>query len=311
MKGTLRHLLALFLLLGGTASAGNIRDAIYDDRTQQEIEDNLGRKDLAIVVVFRDEAEYLKEWIEYHLLLGVQHFYCYNNLSQDNYLEVLKPYVDKGIVDLFECPQESKGNADWIQLQKNIILDTCRLAAKDYRWVAAIDIDEFLVPTEGDSLVSLLKNYENEKVGGVCFRWMVFGTSHVAKIPSDRLMIETLLMNGGAKGWTGSVDMPNALVYKTVVRPDRIVGMPMPPHYYKYKHGYKEVRLPLDVGQLNHYWCRDEDYLYRIKIARRLKWGSSIEAVLALVEGTNQDTPYSLPILRFVRPLRERMGMDP
>ena len=50
--------------------------------------------DLAIATMFQDEARWLKEWLEYHLLVGVQHFYLYNNLSSDNYQDVLQPYID-------------------------------------------------------------------------------------------------------------------------------------------------------------------------------------------------------------------------
>ncbi len=47
---------------------------------------------LSIGAIFNDEADYLKEWIEYHRLAGpVEHFYLYNNNSQDHYLDVLQP----------------------------------------------------------------------------------------------------------------------------------------------------------------------------------------------------------------------------
>ncbi len=36
--------------------------------------------------------------------MGAKHFYLYNNLSQDNYLEVLQPYIESGDVELIEWP---------------------------------------------------------------------------------------------------------------------------------------------------------------------------------------------------------------
>ena len=47
----------------------------------------------SLVLIFKDEAPYLEEWIEFHLMLGVDHFYLYQNNSTDNYQEVLKPYI--------------------------------------------------------------------------------------------------------------------------------------------------------------------------------------------------------------------------
>ena len=42
------------------------------------------------------------EWVEYHLLAGVQHMYLYNHKSVDNASVELHPYVTAGIVDLHQ-----------------------------------------------------------------------------------------------------------------------------------------------------------------------------------------------------------------
>lgn len=38
---------------------------------------------LSIGAIFKDEAPYLAEWIEFHRLVGVEHFFLYDNLSTD------------------------------------------------------------------------------------------------------------------------------------------------------------------------------------------------------------------------------------
>ena len=40
--------------------------------------------DLSVCAIFKDEASYLKEWIEYHKLVGVQHFYLYENENESD-----------------------------------------------------------------------------------------------------------------------------------------------------------------------------------------------------------------------------------
>ena len=35
---------------------------------------------LAICAIFKNEGKFLKEWLNYYLLAGVEHFYLYNNL---------------------------------------------------------------------------------------------------------------------------------------------------------------------------------------------------------------------------------------
>ena len=46
--------------------------------------------EVAICLIFKNEAAYLKEWIEYHRLLGVERFYFYDNESNDNTKEIEK-----------------------------------------------------------------------------------------------------------------------------------------------------------------------------------------------------------------------------
>ena len=59
---------------------------------------------IVLSAVFQNEAPYLKEFIEFHKLMGVEHFFLYNNMSHDNYYHVLEEYIKKGEVELFEWP---------------------------------------------------------------------------------------------------------------------------------------------------------------------------------------------------------------
>jgi hypothetical protein len=53
---------------------------------------------LSICAIFKDEAPYLAEWIEFHRHVGVERFLLYDNLSTDNGREVLEPWARTGIV---------------------------------------------------------------------------------------------------------------------------------------------------------------------------------------------------------------------
>ena len=61
-------------------------------------------KELAICAIFQNEASYLKEWIEFHKLQGVEHFYLFNNRSNDQPEKVLDEYVKKGEITLVRWP---------------------------------------------------------------------------------------------------------------------------------------------------------------------------------------------------------------
>src|ERR1700733_11023438 len=100
--------------------------------------------DLAICAIFQNEAPYIKEWIEYHKLVGVQHFYLFNNLSDDNYQDVLAPYVTSGEVDLIEWNYPSRENKEWKPIQRNAYKKGIQAATGKARWLALIDLDEFI-----------------------------------------------------------------------------------------------------------------------------------------------------------------------
>lgn len=251
--------------------------------------------DLAVTAIFRDEAPYMKEWIEFHKLIGVQHFYLYNNLSTDGYAEVLAPYINSGEVELIDWPYESKNVGEWDGIQIAAHNHAHKLSIKDkVKWLAVIDLDEFLFSMEGENFLDLLAPYES--YAAMYVYWIVFGTSGIAKVPSDRLMIESLTMNGGTNG-----------LFKGIYRPKLIESIGNP-HWANIKPGKRASGFNPDRARINHYWGRDEDYFYKKKVPMREKWGGSKASCEAWNAGNNQAPDYT--ILRFVPELRRRMGFD-
>ena len=54
---------------------------------------------LSICAIYRWEGPYLREWVAFHKLMGIERIYLYNNRSEDDgHREALAPYVDdKGL----------------------------------------------------------------------------------------------------------------------------------------------------------------------------------------------------------------------
>ncbi len=147
--------------------------------------------DLAIVAIIKNEGRYIDEWIKYHLLVGVQHFYLYNNESEDNIQEILKDYIKRGIVDLIYFP----GKAQQIPAYQN--------ALKKYRneckYMAVVDADEFIRPIDHnknildviEEIFKLAKN--NKRVAGVYIAWKMFGSSGHVKMPEGGGVLNNFL----------------------------------------------------------------------------------------------------------------------
>lgn len=263
--------------------------------------------ELSIGAIFRDEGPYLKEWIEYHRLVGVEHFYLYNNLSKDKYREVLQPYIDQGIVDLVDIPRESESLHRWNAIQSGAYYQAIKKAKNESKWLAIIDIDEYLVPTEDVKLTELLKEYES--YSGLAVNWVVFGTSHVEKIPSDRLMIETLVRRA-------PLSFTHNKYVKLIIQPKCVSGMPGPhtctctsqqpvvtPSLSPI-NSKKSATLDIAKIRINHYWTKDETFLYTVKLKRR-NMGIWLRYIGDHIKSLNNETDDL--ILRYVPALRERV----
>lgn len=252
---------------------------------------------LSIAMIFQNEASYLKEWIEFHKLVGVEHFYLYNNLSQDNYREILQPYIDSGEVDLIEWLYPSNNMPDWESLQIKAYNNALERSRSKTKWLAIIDADEFIVPIQSKDLKVFLAQFETDKtIGGVTANWINFGTSNVKKIPDDKLMIETLLMNSG----------PIKTNFKSIIQVDKVSCLSTP-HVAIYKEGYHAYEIPFDQVQINHYWSRDEEFLQKIKIWRRALWGTTGRSCILYAQSLNSSHPSCNGILRFADKLRQRL----
>jgi hypothetical protein len=52
-----------------------------------------------VVAIFKNETTNLKEWIDHYIWQGASHIYLCDHESTDNPLEILQPYIEKGVVN--------------------------------------------------------------------------------------------------------------------------------------------------------------------------------------------------------------------
>ena len=175
----------------------------------------------AICAVFRDEAPYLAEWVEFHRLVGVEHFFLYDDRSGDAGREVLAPYISEGLVTLTKCAMPlASGGQGWAYA------DALRRARGRVRWLAFIDIDEFLFSPEEESLVNVLAEFEQHP--GIVVNWQVYGSSGLHSRP-DGLVIESFTRRA-------RTDWVRNRRVKSIVDPQRAVRS-MGPHFFEYSSG--------------------------------------------------------------------------
>ena len=232
-----------------------------------------GQTGLAIVSVFKDEAPYLEEWILFHAMMGVRAFFLYDNGSID---------TSAALLDQGEWGAEVK-RLDWQSFDG--INATQQLAHNhalanyggQFRWMAFIDIDEFLFPVNAADLSEVLETLTH--LPGVSVPWVNFGPNGHAHQP-DGLVIDNYTERAV---FPPRQDQTSLLRYKTVVDPVAVESGGT--HGFGYR-GEGEVminekgdrRPPWDVRtpgfatsetlRLNHYFTRSE-----AELAKKLKKG--------------------------------------
>lgn len=218
---------------------------------------------LTICCIVKDENEYLKEWMTYHIKIGIEHFYIYDNDSKIAVSETLK------LLDLENYATVIKiyGKARQVTAYN----DCLKRQGAFSQWIGFIDADEFIVPksTSGD-LPVFLKDFEN--AGGLGINWLVFGSSGYIK-RTLRSQLRSFLKRSEA-------NFPINMHVKLIVQP-KFVKRSIGAHLFSYKKGYIAVNeqfkqitssysdTSVDKIQINHYYCRSLEE-YQDKVERGL-----------------------------------------
>eukprot|EP01039_Chlorochromonas_danica_P020899 gene20899-25628_t len=119
---------------------------------------------IAICAIIKDEREDdLREWVEYHYKMGIGKFYLHDN-GNISVAAMFPDYIEQKIVDV----QDRKDLAP----QLNVYRKCIRNYRKYHRWIALIDVDEFIVTRNQCSIPSVMKKYED--YGGLVLNWRLF-----------------------------------------------------------------------------------------------------------------------------------------
>jgi Glycosyltransferase family 92 len=122
---------------------------------------------VAVCARFRNEGPYLREWLDYHLAAGIEHFYLYESFSTDDYLDILSPYIQRRVVTLFR---------DWPHIPVSPAAEEhCLLNAMGrHEWLGFLDLDEFVVVRGNASIGAFLSEFRESP--GVALHWRMFGS---------------------------------------------------------------------------------------------------------------------------------------
>ncbi len=126
------------------------------------------RFNTAICLLIKDENEYINEWLEWHIGVGFEHFYIYDNGSK----VPIRESVDEPYLPYCTFIDYSQGYSCLQSDCYNHALSTYGDAAK---WLAFIDTDEFIRTIDGANINDFLREYE--QFDGLYVRWLMYNAN--------------------------------------------------------------------------------------------------------------------------------------
>ena len=209
----------------------------------------------SICLFYKDENEYLNEWLEYHLnFLHFQKVVIYDNNSKIHPKHIInKEFLDRIIFE--DWPYFSLGR------QLNAYNHFIGKYREQFEWAAFIDTDEFIVIREPKyrKINEFLKLYEH--YCGLCINWMIFGSSGHLKKPEGGVL-KNYLYRTNDKLWDN-------LHVKTIAKISEVIEA-LSPHHFLFKKdfpvdenfenvkNYMSEKCSVNLISINHYFCRSE-----------------------------------------------------
>lgn len=184
-------------------------------------------------------------------LLSLQYF------STDNFRAVLAPWIARGLVTLHDWPRPVG--------QYSAYAHCVRRHRREARWIAFLDVDEFLFAPDATDIRPILREYEMHP--GVIVYGLFFGSARHETRPAGPLL-ENFTRRAPADVQVGG---------KTIANP-RMIRAIRSPHVFHYWSGgaVDTAHRSLAAGRAtpvfdrlryNHYWSRSLEDL-RTKVAR-------------------------------------------
>jgi hypothetical protein len=133
--------------------------------------------------IFKNEGRYVKEWLIYHYLIGINKFLVYLNDNTDSSIETILSLSFRDKIDIIEF----SGKVNQQKIYTESIKNLCNTD-----WFVGLDIDEFLFIKQEDTIQNYLSREIFNGCGGIALFQNVFGHSNHVVRPNG-LVIENYL----------------------------------------------------------------------------------------------------------------------
>jgi hypothetical protein len=241
---------------------------------------------VCVIAIFKNESHILQEWMEHYISQGIDKFFLIDHNSTDNYIHILKPYINSGIVELF---LETRPNPQFVSYN-----DNCLVKCKQYDWAIACDLDEFIYARKGYPTIKSYLEDINELMptaNQIFIPWKMFGSNGLDTIdkpqPASVIQSFTKRSNYDKDGECVCVNIYNNqkyIAHKTIVKTKSLVKLLVHEHetnvksyistYNIFTNLYdkfgeiSEHILEESFLHLNHYAIQSKQWFMNVKSTR-------------------------------------------
>ena len=286
---------------------GNVVEALPKERPSSHIKKQYN---FSVCALLGGEMGYLREWIEYHQLIGVDHFYLYDDGKNPEVEEILKHFIKKRVVSLIPWERENSLHEEemgftWslstqIPAYENAIHV---MGVAETKWLICLETNEYLVPPKNDRIIDVLDQYSN--YAGFLLSSDHFDSSKNNKQIGAHLMIENRDLVDFVKG------NPKEEVVKVIFKPESCYGFSWPPYQCKFKNTQETMKLGRNELRVNRYVYQGKFHLNNLR--RRLDIDNSVLSendIFNLLKQGYQIEDRERAIDRFLPQLRSKMGLS-
>lgn len=254
----------------------NLKQTILEQTIHEQTsdsEDHQGKKYMfSLMGIFKNEENYLKEWLDHHIEQGIDHFYLYSNDPEMTKYDFLKDYNE--LITLI--PWIDKTNNGINTVQRQAYEDCVKQYHSETQYLMMLDIDEFLISLDKSrDVINVILDLDTDQTKAIKVQRYNFGSDgHIIKprgnVMDNYTMHEIVCSSyktiantdfiDTSKNFFGVHDFPFINKYGKIWN-----------NYFNYATGYPGKCEPDSKNEIplviNHYYTKSyEEYLNRCKL---------------------------------------------
>ncbi|WP_424933227.1 glycosyltransferase family 92 protein [Amaricoccus macauensis] len=246
------------------------------------------RGGIAIAAILRNEARYVAEWADFHAHAGVSRFLIYDNGSTDRTAEILRETLGSDRLTIVPWAQVFSDARMGREIHNQVLAyaHAARNFGSHFRWMAFIDVDEFLIPKREASLPAALAHLEDCR--SISLPWHMFGRSGHMTAPEGGI-----LRNYRTRFTDPMSDLRGVRAFKCIVDPCHLTAVRVHTmevdgsasscndrgEAAREEDRTKPGFYSADHIQLNHYYTRSEE-----ELAAKIGRGPNLRAKMSEYE---------------------------